>query len=422
MLYAESESGERILAAKGLAARCPSCNGDVRAKCGSIVTHHWAHVASDCDPWSEPESEWHRKWKSHFPPECCEVVIGHHRADVKISGTVIEFQNSPISPEEIAERETFYGDMIWVLNGDDFFSRLRFIDGAEIKKTWWCRDNNRAAILAFHWSHARKSWAAARRPVFIHFELNDNGTQMEFLFEVTQFPCPHALRSMKEEDRTFVPSDSMRHKYTGRYGTGRVWSKQDFLARQLAGGLRDWGPARNVWNCSICRAAAMVRNHVRLLVGQSDRAMYGAGAGERWLAKVFESIVCIHVRSSVFYHDRDCDSPLSMPIKSWRWLVESVIQESVNDGILCLLMEGKDWNSSSFGSMDSRKRWMIQSMAAKVVRDLAGSNSIETSDYESKSVKRICGCHYPTHEAVITDDGVAIVPIQGKEAHVSQTA
>lgn len=127
MLYATKEihaSGdyEKISPRPGMRALCPSCGGDVLAKCGSIKAWHWSHVAADCDPWSEPETEWHLNWKRRFPPECREVVIGNHRADVRTkNGIVIEFQHSSISVEEIRDREAFYGErMMWVIDGAKF--------------------------------------------------------------------------------------------------------------------------------------------------------------------------------------------------------------------------------------------------------------------------------------------------------------
>lgn len=99
-------------------ATCPLCSGRVIAKCGTRVTHHWAHEATtDCDPWSEPEGEWHRAWKSLVRPEQREVTMGPHRADiVSASGQVIELQHSSISAEDIAERCAFYHPMIWVFD------------------------------------------------------------------------------------------------------------------------------------------------------------------------------------------------------------------------------------------------------------------------------------------------------------------
>lgn len=88
MLYARDELGQLIEASKGATAYCPGCGSRVRPKCGSIVTHHWAHISGgDCDIWSEPESAWHKRWKEHFPMHCREVVMGannEHRADVRL--------------------------------------------------------------------------------------------------------------------------------------------------------------------------------------------------------------------------------------------------------------------------------------------------------------------------------------------------
>jgi hypothetical protein len=131
MLYGTDGSGQLIEAAQGAKAFCPSCGGVLRPKCGSIVVHHWAHIGADCDPWSEPESKWHKEWKEYFPAHCREVTMGknnEHRADVRLdNGLVIELQHSSIRPDTIAERERFYGLMIWI------FDARRFVENFEIK-------------------------------------------------------------------------------------------------------------------------------------------------------------------------------------------------------------------------------------------------------------------------------------------------
>lgn len=123
---------ERIEAYKtGLIATCPVCGENVRAKCGQIRLHHWAHITKqDCDPWKEAETEWHRRWKERFPKEWREVVIVEvvdehthikHRADIRTDkGLTIEFQNSPISLDEVRQREHFYKNLIWVVNAQKF--------------------------------------------------------------------------------------------------------------------------------------------------------------------------------------------------------------------------------------------------------------------------------------------------------------
>ena len=125
-------------------------------KCGEIKTWHWAHEAvRDCDPWYEPETEWHRSWKAHAPEERVEVTMGPHRADIVGSdGGVIELQHSSIGPDEIRDREAFYGRMVWLIDGSPFAENLRVtIDARQ------CR---------FVWAHARPSWLAAAAPKFVH--------------------------------------------------------------------------------------------------------------------------------------------------------------------------------------------------------------------------------------------------------------
>jgi len=110
---------KRVRAFPSGRAFCPICKEELIAKCGEIKIWHWAHKSSkECDPWHKEETEWHIKWKENFPKEFQEVKIGKHRADIRTKkGLVIEFQSSSISPSEIKEREAFYKNMVWVLNG-----------------------------------------------------------------------------------------------------------------------------------------------------------------------------------------------------------------------------------------------------------------------------------------------------------------
>jgi competence CoiA-like predicted nuclease len=147
---------------------CPLCSETVIAKCGEIKIHHWAHEAgaADCDPWGEPETLWHRRWKESFSADCREIVIGSHRADIKTpTGWIIEFQNSTLSPAEIREREQFYRRMIWIVNGDGWAEKhfhFRRIAGAVYRP-------NRTPTR-FRWKYPRKTWQVAKRPVFIDLD------------------------------------------------------------------------------------------------------------------------------------------------------------------------------------------------------------------------------------------------------------
>ncbi len=132
-------------AQSGVSYFCPVCNApvDIRAKKSTLVQAHYAHKRScPClDNWKHDMSEWHLNWQKLFPEELREVVVLHngekHRADVLIGKTVIEFQHSSISGEEIAERNNFYlacgYKVVWVFDATD---KLKHIRSLTIDPLW----------------------------------------------------------------------------------------------------------------------------------------------------------------------------------------------------------------------------------------------------------------------------------------------
>ncbi len=110
---------------------CPTCGEQLIIKRGEQRENHFAHKAnSQCnDGWHYEMSEWHSAWQDKFPLECQEVVKRHngkiHRADVLIESTktVIEFQHSPMSPEEFDDRNSFYRELgykvVWLFDAID---------------------------------------------------------------------------------------------------------------------------------------------------------------------------------------------------------------------------------------------------------------------------------------------------------------
>jgi len=134
-------NGVKTEAAPGTKGACPACGSEMTPKCGPKVMHHWAHrINQACDTWWENETPWHRAWKNHFPKERQEVVqwdpqtSEKHIADIQTgSGLIIEFQHSKLSEAERISRESFYGHMMWIVDG----SRLkrdyeRFKNGIEL--------------------------------------------------------------------------------------------------------------------------------------------------------------------------------------------------------------------------------------------------------------------------------------------------
>lgn len=127
MQYAivDGKKREPFKGGKGL---CPLCDAPLIAHFGEIEPPHWQHVQkADCDPWHEPKTEWHIAWQNKFPEAWKEFLMENeitgeeHFANVRTDkGLVIEFQNSPITPATIRQREAFYGNMVWVINANTF--------------------------------------------------------------------------------------------------------------------------------------------------------------------------------------------------------------------------------------------------------------------------------------------------------------
>lgn len=134
-------NGERREPEKGLLGSCIGCGEQMIAKCGPIKIRHWAHKSNcECDHWWENETNWHRAWKNNFPIEWQEIRHKAddgewHIADVKTGrGWILEFQNSPLKREEFQARNSFYRQIVWVVNGlrrmndaKDFESSLRLM-------------------------------------------------------------------------------------------------------------------------------------------------------------------------------------------------------------------------------------------------------------------------------------------------------
>lgn len=176
MQYAIVDS-YRLSAAPRLRGSCPHCGSPVLAKCGSRRVWHWSHLGKKhCDRWWEPETEWHRGWKAHFPDDWHEV--GHyapdgerHVADLKSPhGLVVEFQHSAISDKERAARTDFYGNMVWVVDG---LRRKR--DRPRFAKSifdWGNQGRNPWTLFNPEWALPNE-WLECSVPVFFDFGPGD---------------------------------------------------------------------------------------------------------------------------------------------------------------------------------------------------------------------------------------------------------
>jgi hypothetical protein len=164
MLLARTTTGEiAIPRYSGELATCPNCDDQVFGRCGWIVTWHWSHRGGDCDPWAEPETQWHYQWKTELQSYGAMIEQSilrrgeRHRADcIFPDGTVLEIQHSAISVDDIKRREAFYGEnMIWL-----FDTR----DAVESKRLHIRRKPDKDT---FRWKQPRKSIAFCRRGVYL---------------------------------------------------------------------------------------------------------------------------------------------------------------------------------------------------------------------------------------------------------------
>lgn len=179
----------RAEAEPGLRALCPGCGSEVIAKCGEFKIWHWAHIGKrNCDHWWEPETPWHRNWKNKFPKEMrevrCKAESGEaHIADIRNpAGLVIEFQHSPIKPDERRSREAYYRNMVWVVDGTRLKRDLnRFEKGSRHLRQFVEGNRGSLSVFTIHDSAEcfARQWIESSVPVLIDFgEVTGQDTSM----------------------------------------------------------------------------------------------------------------------------------------------------------------------------------------------------------------------------------------------------
>ncbi len=152
-LYAQTSSGRVYIDDfdKGVHddPSCFTCDGRLVAKKGQLKTHHFAHRSKEeCDAWNDSGmTEWHKNWQLLVPEECREVRMTRdgktHIADIQLpTGEVVEIQHSPITVDEVYKRETFYDNMVWIVDGVDVVTmhqRKGHVALFRGGKKWWFR-------------------------------------------------------------------------------------------------------------------------------------------------------------------------------------------------------------------------------------------------------------------------------------------
>ena len=90
---------------------------EVICKRGEKRLSHFCHKKLVDNCVGSKMSDWHLAHQNRIKDDYLEIPIGNNRADIRnLDNVVIELQNSPISKEEIREREKAYGNMVWIFN------------------------------------------------------------------------------------------------------------------------------------------------------------------------------------------------------------------------------------------------------------------------------------------------------------------
>lgn len=186
MQYAWVDGLRRPPLAKKERTTCRDCGGQLSAVMPVENAPHWRHKSGDCDPWTEPEGDWHLAWKEFFDLSCREVALRDpgtgelHRADILFgrgtkTATVLELQHSSISQEERDAREAFYQRehrMFWLvhIHSETTFLAHRFGMSLDFRSRPVDLDGRPFAIM--HWMGPSKQfiekWKRATAHVFFH--------------------------------------------------------------------------------------------------------------------------------------------------------------------------------------------------------------------------------------------------------------
>lgn len=189
---------------------CPCCGAPLNTRKGEIRKHHFSHKSGRLckDTWERnniyDNSSWHYDWQIKFPKENQEVLLKlgdiWHRADVMIGNTVIEFQNSIISPQSFDERNNFYYNfgyrLVWLFNLTDLYSqkRLSFIE--------------KESVLEFGWKNPKKA--------FNSYDVKYGC--IDLFFQLTN-----------DEDNCIVKVNRVSDNGFEKFETSRLIGKKEFL-------------------------------------------------------------------------------------------------------------------------------------------------------------------------------------------------
>lgn len=109
------------------------------AKRGDKVAHHFAHKSRTMCSAHDNVGEWHLWWQNRVFPDCIEISMKPHIADIKVIGYIIEIQHSPMKESVMRERESFYTkdhNLIWIFDCRNIEYRIESRSNNRITLRW----------------------------------------------------------------------------------------------------------------------------------------------------------------------------------------------------------------------------------------------------------------------------------------------
>ncbi len=179
MWFARSTDSTLVKATPNAGGTCPNCAEEVIARCGQLISWHWAHLPTSAyaPGGGGPESCWHAWYKSQFPEAWREQSHGHHRADIRTpNGLTIEVQSGPLKQSQVRAREAAWDHLIWFyyaipeLTDDD--EEPDAVPGGRGER-WPDRDkpsfwfSHKPAEVLFWWRRPRSDALWSRAPVIL---------------------------------------------------------------------------------------------------------------------------------------------------------------------------------------------------------------------------------------------------------------
>ena len=195
---------------------CKCCNEKILAKKGPIKIHHYSHKSNTNCSFNKKEhkTEWHMFWQNSIKDENLEIIITKndvkHIADIKNNNDlIIEIQHSNIKLEDVYERETFYENMIWILDGNN-------IEDNNNKQISQCVDVafefTQNAKTYYMIKSTKKFWLYMSKPKYIdtHYgiikiiKLYDKGYYLCEHVSIEKFLQMYFVNIFKSNNNTFI--------------------------------------------------------------------------------------------------------------------------------------------------------------------------------------------------------------------------